>query len=149
MYTFVLAVHNLVRWLALFLGIFALVRSVGGWLGGRPWINTDRKAGIFFTSAMDLQLLLGLALYFFLSPITRTALGDLASAMSQDGLRFFALEHSIYMLLAVVFAHLGSLLPKKMSEDRAKHQRAAIFFLLAGLALLLGMPWMRPVFPIF
>lgn len=149
MYIFVLAVHNLLRWVTLFLGIFAIVRSISGWFGQRPWSEADRKVGVFFTSAMDTQLLLGLVLYFFLSPITRTALSDFGSAMSQAGLRFFALEHAFYMLLAVVFAHLGSLLPKKVEAAKAKHQRAAIFFTLAGVALLLGMPWMRSFLPTF
>ncbi|HLA97383.1 MAG TPA: hypothetical protein VJL34_02930 [Anaerolineales bacterium] len=154
MHTFILAVHNLLRWVALFLGIFAIVRSVSGWLGRREWSQADRKAGVFFTSAMDVQLLLGLWLYFFLSPITRTALGnfaasDFGAAMGDPEQRFFALEHALYMLLAVVFAHLGSLLPKKVSESRAKYQRAAIFFILAGAALLIGMPWMRALLPSF
>lgn len=149
MYTFLLAVHNLLRWVALFLGIFVIVRSVGGWLGSRAWSETDRKAGVFFTAAMDTQLLLGLLLYIFFSPLTKAALSDFGTAMRTDGLRFFALEHPFYMLLSLVFAHLGSILPKRLDEARAKHQRAAIFFILAGLTLLLGMPWMRSVFPNF
>src|SRR3990170_5277176 len=103
MYTFVLAVHNLVRWIALFLAIFVIVRSLAGWLGRREWSAADRKAGVFFASAMDVQLLLGLWLYFFLSPITRTALSDFGAAMGGPFARFFALEHALYMLLAVVF----------------------------------------------
>lgn len=51
------------------------------------------------------------------------------------------------MILSVGFAHLGSMLPKKAAMDADKHARAAIFFALALLFLLLGIPWGRPLLP--
>jgi hypothetical protein len=51
------------------------------------------------------------------------------------------------MLLALVFAHLGSMLPRRAKEAVAKHRMAAIFFTLTVLFILFGMPWMRPLFP--
>jgi hypothetical protein len=104
---------------------------------------------VFFGAAIDTQLLLGLVLYFFLSPITRAALADFGAVMSDAGLRFFALEHAFYMLLAVVFAHLGSALAKRAPTDAAKHQRGMIWYGLAFLVILLGMPWMRSLIPVF
>ena len=41
---------------------------------------------------MDVQLLLGLILYFALIPLTRTALMDMGAAMGVADLRFFAIE---------------------------------------------------------
>jgi hypothetical protein len=61
--------------------------------------------------------------------------------------RFFAIEHALYMILAVVFAHLGSALPRKAEASVSKYKRAAIAFTLALLLVLLGMPWMRPFLP--
>jgi len=147
MYLFILAVHNILRWIVLVLGIWAIVRAVYGWLGNREWTQADRRLGIFFTSALDTQLLLGLILYVFLSPITKSAFQDFGAAMSDQVARFFVLEHSFYMLLGVVFAHLGSALPKRVTDPKIKHQRAAISFLLAAMLISLGMPWMRPLFP--
>ena len=123
-----------------------LVRAYRGWLRKTDWKSADRRAGVFFSSAMDTQLLLGLLLYFFFSPITRAALSDFGAAMSNAGARFFALEHFLYMFLAVVFAHLGSTLSKKGAHTE-RHRRAAIWYTLAVLAILLGMPWMRPLLP--
>lgn len=147
MYGAILAVHNIVRWIALFLGIAAAVMAWVGWLGKREWQPSDRKLGSFFSIAVDIQLLLGLLLYFFFSPLTRTALQDLGTAMSIGNLRFFVLEHPLYMLLALVFAHLGSILPRKVDQSAAKYRRAAIWFTLAVLMILLGMPWARPFLP--
>lgn len=147
MYPFILALHNIIRWVALILVLVAAVTALIGWLGKRPWADRDRKIGVFTTIAMDIQLLLGLLLYFFLSPLTKTAFQDFGAAMGVTELRFYGLEHALYMILAVVFAHLGSALSKKASDSKAKFMRAAIFYTLALLLLLLGIPWGRPFFP--
>ena len=147
MYSFVLAVHNILRWVVIILAILALVRSYSGWLGKRDWTTTDRKVGVFFASAMDLQLLLGLILYIVLSPTTRTAFSDFGAAMRIADVRFFALEHFLYMIVAVVLVHIGTAMARKATQAVDKHRRAALWFTLAGLALVLGMPWFRPLLP--
>ena len=147
MYPIILGLHNLFRWVALVLAIVATVGALLGWFGNRQWSERDRKIGSFFGIAMDIQLLLGLILYFVYSPITRQALADFGAAMGVKDLRFFGVEHVFYMVLAVVFAHLGSILARKAPESKAKFQRAAIFFGLSLLLMLLGIPWTRPLIP--
>ena len=147
MYPIILAIHNIVRWVVVIFAILALVRAYRGWLGKRDWTGADRRAGVFFTSAMDTQVLLGLVLYIFLSPITRTAFSNLGAAMSDPGARFFTLYHLFYMFLAVVFAHLGNAFSRRAAEPAVKHGRAALWYSLSVLAILLGMPWMRPLLP--
>lgn len=147
MYPVILAVHNIVRWVVLILGVIALVRALMGWFGKRPWTDTDRRIGVFYTSAIDVQLLLGLLLYLFLSPITKSVFQNIGEAMSNPGTRFFVLEHPLYMVLAVVFAHLGSVFSKRADETVAKHRNAAIWYGLALIVILLGMPWIRPLLP--
>jgi uncharacterized membrane protein len=149
MYTFLLAFHNIVRWVALFLGIFVTASGLFGWFGKRTWTQTNRRMAVFYTSAMDIQILIGLLLYIFFSPITQSAFQNFSAAMSSPELRFFALEHTFYMLLAVVFAHLGSVFARKAEQDSVKFRRSAIWFGLSLLLLLLGMPWGRPIFPAF
>ncbi|HBY08441.1 MAG TPA: hypothetical protein DEH22_11875 [Chloroflexi bacterium] len=147
MYPFVLFVHNSVRWIVLIAGVLAAGRALIGWFGKKEWIKQDRILGVIFTSSIDVQLLLGLLLYFVLSPITKGAFSDFGAAMNIPEQRFFALEHIFYMLLALVFAHLGSMLPKKVDEAPAKFKRAAIWFSLALVSILVGIPWWRPLFP--
>ena len=147
MYPFILALHNIARWVVLILGILAAVRAWLGWFKKSEWGSLDRKLGVFFSSAVDTQLLLGLILYIFLSPITRGAFQDFGKAMSIPDQRFFAVEHLFFMLLVVVFAHLGSILPKKAKDSASKYRQAAVWLSLAVLLVLLGMPWARPLFP--
>jgi hypothetical protein len=149
MYTFILAVHNIMRWIVIVLAIIALVRAYWGWFGKREWSLTDRKVGMYFSISMDVQLLLGLILYFGLSPITRAAIQNIGAAMAEAGLRFFALEHLFVMLLAVIVVHIGTALSRKADDSMAKHRRAAIWFTLAVLLILVGMPWSRSLIPIF
>ncbi len=147
MYSFILALHNIIRWIAVILGIVAAVLSWIGWLRKSEWRPIDKKLGSFFSMSVDIQFLLGLLLYLFLSPLTRTAMHDFGNAMSIGDLRFFALEHPFYMILALVFAHLGSMLPRRVQGSTAKYQRAAIWISLAVLLILFGIPWARPMFP--
>ena len=149
MYTFILAVHNIMRWIVIVLAIIALVRAYWGWFGKREWSLTDRKVGMYFSISIDVQLLLGLILYFGLSPITRAAIQNIGAAMAEAGLRFFALEHLFVMLLAVIVVHIGTALSRKADDSMAKHRRAAIWFTLAVLLIIVGMPWSRSLIPTF
>ena len=149
MYAFVLAVHSILRWIVLFLMILALVRAYWGWFGKRNWTSTDRRVGIFYSVSLDIQLLLGLILYFGLSPITRSAFSDFGAALANTDLRFFVFEHFLMMVLAVIFAHLGVATAKRAAEPVLKHRRSAIWFSLSLIAMLLGMPWFRPLLPGF
>lgn len=147
MYSFVLAVHNVMRWVSLILGIVVAVQAFTGWFGRRDWTEKDRKMGAYFGIALDIQLLLGLVLYFVLSPIVRTALADMGAAMGIADVRFFAVEHAAFMILAVVLAHMGSILARQASTSQAKFKRAAIFYGAAVLLILAGIPWQRPLLP--
>lgn len=147
MYPVVLAIHNILRWLVLIAGILAAGRALIGWFGKKEWTRQDRLFGVIFTSAMDVQLLFGLSLYLFFSDIVKGAFNDFDAAMGVRDMRFFAIEHVFYMVVALVFAHLGSMLPKKVDEAVAKHRRAAIWFTLSVVIILAGIPWWRPLFP--
>lgn len=147
MYPVVLAVHNILRWVVLILGVLALARAYLGWFGKRDWTPGDRKVGVFFGVSLDLQLLIGLVLYFFLSPLTQAALRDFGAAMADLQLRFFALEHIFYMILAVVCAHVGSITARRAQEDIGKHRRSAIWFTIAMVIIVLAIPWWRPLLP--
>jgi hypothetical protein len=106
----------------------------------REWGKGDRLAGILFSSMLDIQLLIGLILYI-LSPIIQGAFKDFSAAMSQSGTRFFALEHVVYMVIAVILAHLGSSSTKKAPTTRTRFRRAALWFSLALIIILAGIPW--------
>jgi len=143
MYAYFLHFHNTLRWLILLSLVITLVKYVSGWLGNQTWKKTDNILGVVFTSLMDLQLLIGLVLYFFLSPVTKLAMADFGAAMKDSGIRFYAVEHFSMMLIAVVLVHIGRAKSKKAKTDSAKFKTATIFFLIALAVILAAIPWSR------
>ncbi|WP_322507288.1 hypothetical protein, partial [Anaerolinea sp.] len=134
MYAFLLPLHNILRWLLLIAALFAVGRALWGWLARKPWQALDDRAGLIFTTVMDLQVLVGLLLYVAFSPLTQTAFQNFGGAMGNATMRFFAIEHILIMVIALVLAHIGRAQARKASEALSKHRRAAIWF---GIALLL------------
>ena len=101
---------------------------------------------------LDLRFLIGLVLYFGLSPITRAAFQDFGGAMGNSMLRFWAVEHILGMVIAVALAHVGRVRVRKTTDAVRRHKVAAIFFGLALVAILATIPWPgmpagRPLFP--
>jgi hypothetical protein len=146
-YPIVLASHNVMRWVVVLSAIIALFAAYRGWLKRLEWTRPNQLIGMVFTSSLDVQLLLGLLLYFVFSPITRTGLQNLSAVMMNPDLRFFVLEHFGLMLVAVICAHLGSILSKKAEPSGRKHRLAAIWFTLSLILIFLGIPWTRPLLP--
>ena len=147
MYSFVLAIHNIMRWIVLIVGIVAIVRAYIGWFGKKEWTDLDDKLGLGFTISIDVQFLLGLLLYVFLSPITTNAFANMSAAMSDSGTRYFLVEHSLMMLVAIIVAHIGRSRAKNADTDVGKHKNAAIFYTIALLIILAMIPWFRPLLP--
>jgi hypothetical protein len=147
MYSFILATHNIVRWLVLIAAVVVIVQAFVGWLGKKEWSKANNLAGIIYVSAVDLNVLLGLILYLFLSPLTRQAFADFGAAMGNPILRFFAVEHIFMMLVALALAHIGRSLSKKATETAKKHRTAAIWYTLSLLVILIMIPWGRPFWP--
>ena len=146
MYPIFLILHNLMRWVVVILAIYALVRIYMGVFGKREFTETDRKALSFYAIGMDVQLLLGLILYFFLSPLTQAAMSNFGAAMSDSNLRFFAVEHLLLMLVAVILAHVATVMARRGATSSAKFNRAAIWLTLSVLAVAAAIPWaMRPL----
>lgn len=130
MYGIVLIIHSWLRWAVLAAGIASVAR------GGAPGSSTGR----WFTILLDVQMLIGLLLYFVLSPFTTAALGDFGGAMKIPQLRFFAVEHTFGMVIALALAHIGTAKIKKVPTER-RPKLAMIFYGLALVAILVSIPW--------
>jgi hypothetical protein len=148
MYTAALIVHSFLRWSALIAGAGATLMAFTDREGARA----DRW-GFALTFALDLQMLVGLVLYLFVSPITRAAFRDFGAAMAEPGLRFWAVEHGALMVVAVALAHVGRVLARKAPTAAARRTRLLVCFGLSTLLMILGTPWPgmsngRPLFRI-
>jgi hypothetical protein len=141
MYLWVLILHSWLRWAVLGLALLALGRSAAGFFGRRDWRPADSQVVRLFGITLDIQVLLGLLLYFVFSPITRAALSEFSEAMRNPSWRFWAVEHGFGMLIAVALAHIGKVRVRKASDSHRKHKMVLIFYGLAVLVIFLSIPW--------
>lgn len=143
MYTGLLHTHDLLRWLVLFTLAIAVLVAFSGWFRKRDWQKSDNIIGIMTMVSMDIQFLVGLVLYVFVSPITRAAFSDFGAAMKNPDLRFYAVEHILMMVIALVLVHIGRAKSKKDIAPWKRHRSAAIYYSISLLLILLAIPWDR------
>ena len=59
MYAVIKDMHHIFRWVVLLISMRAVVRAWLGLFGRREWTRCDRRAGVFFSSALVVQRPLG------------------------------------------------------------------------------------------
>jgi uncharacterized membrane protein YozB (DUF420 family) len=143
MYSIVTNVHIVLFVLVFILGLNLLVRAIRGLSSGGAFVDADRKAGLFFMISLHTQLLIGLVLYFFLSPVTAAAFADFGAAMKDPATRLIAVEHISVNVIAVVLATIVNAKNKKNIADAVKHKNALIFNGIGLLLILSRIPWSR------
>lgn len=141
MYTGFLHLHNLLRYVLVILLILALFKSFAGWFSKKQYSSADDKISLYLLITAHLQLLIGLALYLFLSPVAEVATSDMGAAMKDPVLRFWAVEHLSAMVLGIILITLGRIMGKKGSTDNARFRRQAIYYLLATVLIFSAIPW--------
>jgi len=145
MYTGLLHTHNMFRWLVLIALLLAIGFAFAGWFGKKDWKKRDNFFGLLLTIFIDIQFLVGIILYAFVSPITKAAFNDFGAAMKNADLRFYAVEHILMMVIALVLVHIGRSKSKKTTVPWKKHRTAAIFYTIGLLVILAAIPWERGI----
>ena len=142
MYSVLLTLHSILRWVILILSVVAIARSFSGMTAAKPFSAADKKVGLFLMISAHTTLLIGLYLYFFgpwgFANIRSLGFGDV---MKNNTYRFFAVEHIFGMLVAIVLITIGRGASKKNIPDLAKHKRTFWFILVALVIILATIPW--------
>lgn len=124
----------------LLFGAWTVINAITGVIGKRNYAGSDNKANLFFMISCDIQLLIGLILYF--NGASFESLKSNAKGVMQNGaLRFFAVEHALMMIIAWLLVHLGRSMVKRSDIDAQKHKRSLIYFGIALLLILAMIPW--------
>jgi hypothetical protein len=140
MYEIVKIGHNSLRWILMGILIYVIISSWAGVVNKKTYGKADRVSGGVLVGLAHLQLLIGLILYFGLSPITKVAFADFGAAMKDTTLRFYAVEHFLTMVLAIGCIQAGRTLSKKAADDAGKFKKMAIFTTIALVLILARMP---------
>ncbi len=149
----VLMLHNILRWAVLLFGLWSVISAILGLVNKKNYTKADDRSNFFFMLSCDIQLLLGLILYYANSWFDR--LKDLGNNMKDANNRFFTMEHGLLMLIALILVHVGRVSVKKSATPLAKHKKTLLFFGLAIVLILAAIPWpfreaiARPLFRMF
>jgi hypothetical protein len=141
MYSVLIIAHSWLRWIVLVAGLLTLVRAWSGRSSGRAWGPGDNSAGRWYTILFDIQVLIGLLLYVWASPITMAARQNMGAAMGNSATRFWLVEHPFGMIVALALAHVGRARVRRAMTDRERFGKATLFYGLSILIALLSTPW--------
>ena len=130
-YPLVLSLHSITRWAVIIFGVMVIAQAILGIAGRRAWLANDQRgvSGFFWT--VNIQIVLGLVLYVFLSPVIQGALSDFGGAMRDGRVRFWLVEHMTMMIVALGLVHIGV---------ARIHRAALIFFGIAMLLIRVSIP---------
>jgi hypothetical protein len=140
-----LVAHSFVRWWVLAACAFTALRGFGA--GARAaWTAHDERVGRVFVGSVDLQVLLGLSLYFGVSPLARAGRTlwserGFAALWAEPELRFVALIHPLLALLAALVAHAAWVVVRRSERTGERHGRLAGGAALSAMILLAAIPW--------
>ena len=135
MYSGLLHSHSGLRWIVLLGIILTIVKCIPGLSGSKEWTHREARLANLTVRLLHVQVLIGLILYF-MSPKVQFS----GSTMSNDLLRFFTVEHTVMMLIAVVLITIGNAKSKKR-EGMAAYKSVFWFFLIALLIIIASIPW--------
>ena len=143
LYSTVLVLHSVLRLALVVLVLGALWRAFSGWRAARAYDAGDKAWWLPLTIVTDVQLTLGLLLYYVWSPTAAAARASLADGGMKDPVqRFWAMEHMASMILVVVLVHVAKIIARRSTVRPARGQFTAMVLLLLGVALVAKMtPW--------
>ncbi len=140
MYKGMLHLHSVLRWVILILLLVAIYKSFVD--RHKAFTPGHKKTGLILMICCDVMLLLGIYQWvtgnWGLKSIQTNGFG---TVMKSAVHRFFAIEHTTAMIIAIVLVHVGYNYSKKNIPDTLKHKRTLLYFGLALLIMLISIPW--------
>jgi hypothetical protein len=144
LYRWVLIAHSLWRWVVLIAGFGTLLQAVVQLIERRPWVPVGARLARFFGVAVDIQVLMGAALYLILSPLTTMMRMGAMRLPHKSQAYFFVVLHPSIMIVGFIAVHIAAVLVRRARSDAGHQRRAIIFYGITLLILLYGIPWWRP-----
>jgi hypothetical protein len=140
-----IVLHSWVRWGIVFAILYVFWIALLGIRERRTWTEErDSRAARIWVGVTDGQFLIGMILYFGISPIAAIARADHAAAAASPAIRFFGFMHPIAMTAYVLAAHVTWVLVRRADSSPRRYRRLLIGALISALLLLCAIPW--PVF---
>lgn len=136
MFSGIIHAHSGLRWILLILLVATIITAFKKWKAKDQYADLDNKLSLITLIITHIQLLLGLYLFVKSPKVMLSGLD-----MSDSIVRFFTVEHTLGMLIAVVLITLGRIQSKKIAEDALKHKKVFTMYLIALIIILVSIPW--------
>lgn len=136
MYSMLKHAHSGFRWLVLVLLVIAIINAYTKWQNRKDYTSSDKKKSLFAMVFTHIQLLIGLVLYF-MSPLVSFSEGFMKETIT----RFFTIEHTTIMVLAIVVITMGYSKAKRKEDDSQKFKTTFIYYLIGLILILVSIPW--------
>jgi hypothetical protein len=135
-YTVIRHLHSVVRWLLLTGLLGSVILAISGLSDKKGLGRTGRLFARLTVYIAHLQLLVGIVL-FLISPRVIFS----SDSMQSPILRFFLVEHTSAMLLAIILITFGHIRMKK-ATDGVQSTRTLLWFYIFSLVIILTLiPW--------
>lgn len=146
METIELIIHSSLRWVVLATLFIHLYYLYSGYFKNKEFSKFNKIFSHITVGFVHLQFVVGLYVYYTSEKIAQF-LENVKESMSIYELRFFAVEHSSIMLLAIILITIGSFKSKRIEDDKAKYKTQIIYFTIALVLILTSIPWsLSPLF---
>lgn len=140
MYSTLIFLHSLTRWLVVISLLIAIYRGYAGFKFHRKFTATDNAVRHWTATIAHVQLIIGILVYTQ-SPAIRYFWKHTREALQNRDITFYSLIHASVMLLAIVLVTIGSAKAKRMQTDADKFRTMFLWFFIAFILIFLTVPW--------
>ena len=140
MYSTLLVLHSLTRWLVLIFLLYSIYRAFIGYTQNKILSRTDNAFRHWTATIAHIQLMIGIILYTQ-SPVVKYFWTDTKTAFQNLDLTFYGLIHIILMLIAIIVLTIGSALAKRKLTDKEKFKTIFVWFSIALIIIFIAIPW--------
>ncbi len=134
-----LFLHSILRYFILLFAVIVAVQSLVGMMGNKRFKKVNKQMLLSLMIFCDIQLLLGIVLYY--KKIVASGVLSSGSVMKDTYSRFYAVEHSLAMIIGIVLVHIAYMFAKQnMDNDRKFKRLFWCSFIALGIFVAM-IPW--------
>lgn len=131
--TGLLHLHSFLRYVAVFLMIWTIVHA---YMNMKKSDAPASKWSMVSMIVLHTQFLIGLVLWII--KLKNTPAGELMKVKDN---RFFIMEHSVMMLIAIVLVSIGHIKGKKTTDMQKRYKTIFTFFVIGFILMMVMIPW--------
>lgn len=134
-----LFLHSYLRYFILLFALVVAVQSLVGMMRNKKFKKVNKQLALSLLIFCDLQLVLGIILYYY--KVIGAGMFSAGDLMKNPYSRFYAVEHSLAMIIAIVLVHVGYTVTKKNIDDDRKFKRLFWCSFIALGIFMAMIPW--------